>query len=66
MQECSKAGDLGDHCRHMSEESINQNPPHDSDPNEDELLGPITDLSIPGGHLDNSITLVIPLVEDDL
>ena len=50
----------------MGEESTNQNPPHDSDPNEDELLGPITDISIPRGYSDDSITLIIPPGEDDL
>ena len=49
-----------------SEESTDQNLPHDSDLNEDELLGMVTDLSVPGGHLDDSITLIIPLGEDDL
>ena len=34
----------------MSEESTDQNLPHDSDPNEDELLGLPADISIPGGH----------------
>ena len=29
-----------DHHSQMSEESTDQNPPHDSDPDEDELLGP--------------------------
>ena len=65
MWECFKAGDPDDHCSHTSEETTNQNPPHDSDPNEDELLGPVTDISIPGGHSDNSIALIIPLGEDE-
>ena len=47
MWESFKAGDPDDHCCHMSEESMDQNPPHDSDLDEDELLGTITDLSIP-------------------
>ena len=42
------------------EESMDQNPSHDWDLDEDELLGTVTDLSIPGGHLDDSITLIIP------
>ena len=42
MWECLEARDPDDHCSHTSEECTNQNPPHDSDPNEDELLGPIT------------------------
>ena len=66
MQECLKARDPDDHCSYTSEESTDQNPPHDSDPNEDELLGPVTDISIPGGHSDDSITLIIPPGEDDL
>ena len=55
-----------DHCSQASEESTNQNPPHDSDPDEDELLGPPADISIPGGHSDNSIALIIPPGDDDL
>ena len=66
MQECFEAGDPDDYCSHTSEDSTNQNPPHDLDPNEDKLLGPITDISIPGGHLDDSIALIIPPGEDDL
>ena len=50
----------------MSEESMNQNPPHDSDLDEDELLGTVTDLSVPRGHLDDSIALTVHLEEDDL
>ena len=55
-----------DHCTQTSEESTDQNPPHDSDPDEDELLGPLADISIPGGHSDDSITLVISPGDDDL
>ena len=66
MWECFKARDPDDHCSHTSEESTDQNLPHDSDPNEDELLGSVTDIFIPRGHSDDSITLVIPLGEDDL
>ena len=66
MRECFQAGDPDDHCSHTSEESTNQNPPHDSDPNEDELLGTVTDISIPGGHSDNSIALVVSPGEDNL
>ena len=51
---------------HTLEESTDQNLPHNSDPNEDELLGPVTDISIPGGYSDDSIALVISLGEDDL
>ena len=46
MLEDFEARDPNDHCSHMSEESTNQNLPHDSDPNEDELLGLVTDISI--------------------
>ena len=53
MSEDLEAGDHEDHCSQMSEESTNQNPPHNSDPNEDELLGLLTDVSVPGGHFDN-------------
>ena len=66
MSEDFKAGDPNDHCSHMSEDSTNQNPPHDSDPNEDELLGLVTNISIPRGHSNDSITLIVSLGEDDL
>ena len=51
---------------HASEESMDQNLPHDSDLNEDELLGPATDVSIPGGHSDDSVALVVSPKDDDL
>ena len=51
---------------HASEESTDQNPPHDSDLNEDELLGLATDVSIPGGHSDDSVALAISPKDDDL
>ena len=51
---------------HVSEESTDQNPPHDSDLDEDELLGPATDVSVPGGHSDDSVALVVSLKDDDL
>ena len=66
MWECLKVRDPDDHCSHTSEESTNQNLPHDSDSDEDELLGPITDISIPGGHLDDCIALIVPPGEDNL
>ena len=66
MLEDFKAGDPNDHCSHMSEESTDQNPPHNSDPDEDELLGLVTDISIPRGHSDYSIALIIPPGDDDL
>ena len=50
MSEDFKAGDPNDHCSHTSEESTDQNPPHNSNPDEDELLGPVTDISVPRGH----------------
>ena len=55
-----------DHQSHVSEESTDQNPPHDSDLNKDELLGLATDVSIPGGHSDDSVALVVSLKDDDL
>ena len=55
-----------DCCSQASEESTDQNLPHDSDPDEDELLGPPADISVPGGHSDDSIALVIPPGDDDL
>ena len=61
-----EAGDDEDHCSQMSEESTDQNPPHDSDPDEDELLGLPTDISIPRGHSNDSIALIISLGDDDL
>ena len=51
---------------HMSEESTDQNLPHDSDLNEDELLGLPADISVPRGHSDDSIALVVSLGDDDL
>ena len=49
-----------DHCSQASEESTNQNPPHDSNPDEDKLLGQPANISIPREHSDDSITLIIP------
>ena len=68
MQQGSEARDAvrDDQLSHTSKESTDQNPPHDSDLDEDELLGMITDISVPGGHSDDSITLVVPPGEDDL
>ena len=66
MLEDLEARDHEDHCSQMSEESTNQNPPHNSDPDKDKLLGPPTDISVPGGHSDDSIALVISPGEDDL
>ena len=64
--ESIKAGDPDDRCSETSEESMDQNLAHDSDLDEDKLLGVVTDLSVPRGHLDDSITLDIHLGEDDL
>ena len=69
MQEGSEAGDAAvrdDQFSQMSKESTDQNPPHDLDLNEDELLGTITDISVPRGHSDDSIALAIPPGEDNL
>ena len=66
MLEDFEARDPDDHCSHTSEESTNQNPPHDSNPNEDELLGLVTDISIPRGHSNDSIALIVSPGEDDL
>ena len=43
-----------------------QNLPHDLNPDEDELLGPVTNISIPGGHSDDSIALIISPGVDNL
>ena len=66
MQKSFEAGDPDYQCSQTSEESTDQNPPHDLDLNEDELLGMVTDLSVPRGHSDDSIALGIHLGEDDL
>ena len=49
-----------------SEESTDQNPPHDSDPDKDELLALPADISVPGGHSDDSIALMVSPGDDDL
>ena len=51
---------------HTTEESMDQNPPHNSDLDEDKLLGPPADVSVPGGHSDDSVALVVSLGDDDL
>ena len=51
---------------HASEESTDQNLPHNSDLNEDELLGLATNVSIPGGHSDDSVALMVSLKDNDL
>ena len=62
----SEAEAEDDHHSHASEESTDQNPPHDSDLDEDELLGLVTDVSIPRGHSDYSVALMVSLKDDDL
>ena len=64
--EGSKAKAEDDRHSHASEESMDQNPPHNLDLNEDELLGLATDVSIPGGHSDDSVALVVSPKDDDL
>ena len=66
MSEDLEAKDHEDRCSQTSEESTNQNPPHDSNPNEDKLLGLPTDISAPRGHSDDSIALIVSPGEDDL
>ena len=51
---------------HVLEESTDQNPPHNLDLDEDKLLGPATDVSVPGGHSDDSVALVVSPKDDDL
>ena len=54
-------------CRSQtSEESTDQNPPHDSDPDEDELLGPPANISVPRGHSNDSIALMVSPGDDHL
>ena len=66
MLEDLEAGHHEDCCSQTSEESTDQNPPHNSDPDEYELLGLPTDISVPGGNSNDSIALIISLGEDDL
>ena len=51
MSEDLEAGDHEDCCSQTSEESTDQNLPHNSDPDEDKLLGPPTNISVPGDTL---------------
>ena len=55
-----------DHHSHTSEESTDQNPPHNSDLDKDKLLGLPADISVPGGHSDDSVALVVSPGDDDL
>ena len=64
--EGSEAEAEEDHHSHTSEESTDQNPPHYLDLNEDELLGLPADISIPGGHSNDSVALVVSLGDNDL
>ena len=66
FSEGSEAKAEDDHHSHASEESMDQNLPHDSDLDEDELLGLPTNISIPRGHSDDSIALVVSPGDDDL
>ena len=60
MLEYFKARDPDDCCSHTSEESTNRNPPHNSDPDEDELLGPVTNISLPRGHSNDYCSRHLP------
>ena len=62
MQQGSEARDIAqdDQLSQMSEESTDQNLPHNLDLNKEELLGPVTNVSVPGEHSDDSIALIIP------
>ena len=51
-----------DHHSHTTEESTDQ----DSDLDEDELLGPLADISVPGGHSNDSVALIVSPGDDDL
>ena len=64
--ESSKPEAEDDRHSHTLEESTDQNLPHDSDLDEDELLGLVTDVSVPGGHSDDFVALVVSPKDDDL
>ena len=64
--EGSEAKAEDDRHSHTSEESTDQNPPHDLDLNKDDLLGLPADISIPGGHSDDFVALVVSPGDDDL
>ena len=53
MQQGSEAGDIvqNDQLSQTSKESTDQNLPHNSDLNEEELLGPVTDMSLSPGDI---------------
>ena len=58
-------GPLDDQNSQTSEDSMDMIPPQDLNIDV-ELLGPVTDVSVPGGYSDDSIALVIPPEEDNL
>ena len=64
--EGSEAKAEDDRHSHASEESTDQNPPHNSDLDEDELLGLATNISVPGGHSDDLVALVVSPKDDNL
>ena len=64
--ESSKPEAEDDRHSHTSEESTDQNLPHDSDLDEDERLGLATNISVPRGHSDDSVALVVSPKDDDL
>ena len=68
MQQGSEARDIAqdDQLSQTSKESTDQNPPHNSGLDGEELLGPVTNVSVPRGHSDNSIALIIPPEENNL
>ena len=66
MPENLKAEVEEDHHSQMLEESTDQNPPHNSNPDKDKLLEPLADISIPGGHSNDSIAVVVSPGDDDL
>ena len=66
MLEDLKARDHEDCCSQTSEESTDQNLPHNSNPDKDELRGLLTDVYVPRGHSNDSIALIVSLGEDDL
>ena len=68
MQQGSKAKDdpQDDQLSQTSKETMDKNPPQNSNLNEEGLLGPVTDISVPGGHSDDLITLSVLPEEDNL
>ena len=62
----SEAEAEDDRHSHVLEESTDQNLPHDLDLDEDKLLGLPANISIPGGHSDDSVALMVSPKDDDL